>query len=136
MVIKPDLVNGAQRYRHLAVLVARLMDDKKAENICILDVRKLTVVTDYFVISSVTSMPHLRAVWENVEESLRTQENAVPIRREGVPGTPWGVLDYGGIVVHLMELHVRELYDLERIWTEAKRVVWRSHRTQKKTVRI
>jgi ribosome-associated protein len=102
------------------------MDDKKAESICILDVRKLTVVADYFVIASVNSQPHMRAVWGSVEESLRAQENVVPVRRDGVPGTSWGVLDYGGMVMHIMEPHVREIYNLERIWAEAKRIPWRA----------
>jgi len=96
--------------------------------------RALTVVTEYFVIATVTSLPHMKSLAEYLEETLRTQENIVPVRRDGLPDSTWGILDYGGLVIHLMNPETREFYDLERIWIEAKHVSWRLRTSKKSAV--
>src|SRR5262249_46746525 len=97
-----------------------LADNKKAEDIVVLDVRKLSSVTDYFVIASGTSHPHLRAIVEEISGKLRDDYNLRPSRSEGSTGGTWVVLDYFDVIVHVMHGETRKHYDLEGLWGDAK----------------
>jgi ribosome-associated protein len=108
--------------RKLAFLCRQLADDKKAEDIVILDVRELSSVTDYFVIASGTSEPHLRAIVEEITDKLREEEHVRPRAIDGAVQTAWVVLDYFDVIVHVMRRDVRERYDLETLWGDAPRV--------------
>ena len=117
--------------RKLAQRCRELADDRKAEDITVLDVRKLSSVTDYFVIASALSDPHLRAVAEEVEVRLKEQE----LHAHAVDGTAaagWVVLDYFDVMVHVMRKDVRDHYDLEGLWNDAPRVRTRALRTPKR----
>ena len=102
----------AQRCRDLA-------DDKKAENLAILDLRKLPGVTDFMVLCSGTSEPHLRAIEEEITRKLREQHETVPRAVDGTRNSGWIVLDYVDVIVHVMKADVRERYDLEGLWNDA-----------------
>ena len=108
--------------KKLAQLCRDFADNKKAENIVILDVRKLSSVTDYFVIASGTSEPHLRAIVEEITGQLREEHDLRPLRRDGTVHGAWVVLDFFDVIVHVMRADVRERYDLESLWGDAKRV--------------
>ncbi|SPE55676.1 Ribosomal silencing factor RsfS [Verrucomicrobia bacterium] len=108
--------------RKLALLCRELADNKKAEDIVILDVRKLSSVTDYFVIVSGTSEPHLRAIVDEIVEKLREDHHLRPKAVDGTLQTAWVVLDYFDVIVHIMRADVRERYDLETLWGDAPRV--------------
>jgi ribosome-associated protein len=108
--------------RTLARLCRDFADNKKAENILILDVSKLSSVTDYFVIASGTSEPHLRAIVEEIKDELREKHNLRPVRTDGTIHGAWVVLDYFDVIVHVMRQDAREHYDLESLWGDAKRV--------------
>jgi len=108
--------------RKLALLCRKLADDKKAEDIVILDVRELSSVTDYFVIAAGTSEPHLRAIVDEVTERLREDWNLRPKGIDGTIRAAWVVLDYFDVIVHVMRQDVRERYDLETLWGDAPRV--------------
>ena len=105
----------AQRCRELA-------DDKKAEDIVILDVRKISGITDYFVIASGSSEPHLRAVVEEIRDSIKTECGVAPGATDGALQTAWVVLDYFDVIVHVMRADERKRYDLESLWKDAPRV--------------
>jgi ribosome silencing factor RsfS/YbeB/iojap len=108
--------------RKLALLCRELADNRKAENIVILDVRELSSVTDYFVIAAGTSEPHLRAIVDEITDQLREDHG---LRPKGIDGTfraAWVVLDYFDVIVHVMRADVRERYDLETLWGDAPRV--------------
>lgn len=95
--------------------------NKKADDVVILDVRKVSSATDYLVICSGNSVPHLKAVGEEIlrqarEAGLRTK------RQEGYPQSRWVVLDFGDVMVHVFHPDLREHYDLEHLWGDAKRV--------------
>jgi ribosome-associated protein len=106
--------------KKLARLCRELADNKKAENIMILDVHKLSSVTDYFVIASGTSQPHLRAIVEEIAGKLRDDYDLRPSRSEGATGGNWVVLDYFDVIVHVMHAETRKRYDLEGLWGDAK----------------
>lgn len=108
--------------KKLALLCRNLADNKKAEDILVLDVRKLSSVTDYFVIASGSSQPHLRAIVEEITGKLKEDHDLRPARSEGSTSGTWVVLDYFDVIVHVMHTETRARYDLEGLWGDAKRV--------------
>jgi ribosome-associated protein len=108
--------------RKLALLCRELADNKKAEDIVILDMRELSSVTDYFVIASGTSEPHLRAITDEITDKLRDEHHLRPKAIDGTLQAAWIVLDYFDVIVHVMRNDVRERYDLEALWGDAPRV--------------
>jgi len=108
--------------RKIALLCRKLADDKKAEDIVILDVRKTSSVTDYFVIASGTSSPHLRAIVDEIAETLKADHDLVPNGKDGTVHGAWVVLDYFDVMVHIMRSDIRQRYDLEGLWKDAPRV--------------
>jgi|SRR6516164_6460771 ribosome-associated protein len=108
--------------RKLALLCRELADNKKAEDITILDVRELSSVTDYFVVAAGTSEPHLRAIVDEITDKLRDEHGLRPKAVDGTLHAAWVVLDYFDVVVHVMRTDVRERYDLETLWGDAPRV--------------
>lgn len=108
--------------RKLALLCRRLANNKKAENISILDVRDISSVTDYFVIATGTSDPHLRAIFDEINTFLADEHRLKPRAADGNLSSSWIVLDYFDVIVHLMRPGVREHYDLEGLWGDAPRL--------------
>ena len=108
--------------RKLALLCREFADNKKAENIVILDVQKISSVTDYFVIASGTSEPHLRAIVEEIIDQLRQEHGVRPNAVDGTVHGAWVVLDFFDVIVHIMRQDIRERYDLEGLWGDAKQV--------------
>jgi ribosome-associated protein len=114
--------------RKLALLCRELADNKKADDIVILDVRELSSVTVYFVIASGTSEPHLRAIVDEITEQLREEQHLRPKAIDGFFPTAWVVLDYFDVIVHIMRQDVRDRYDLETLWGDAPRVKTRKRK--------
>ena len=108
--------------KKLAQLCWEYADNRKAEDIVILDVRDLSSVTDYFVICSGTSEPHLRAISDEIVSQLRKEHDARPRAVDGTLQTAWLVLDYFDVIVHVMRKDVRTKYDLEALWGDASRI--------------
>jgi ribosome-associated protein len=118
--------------KKLAQLCRDFADNKKAENIVILDVRDLSSVTDYFVIASGTSEPHLRAIVEEITEGLRDDYDLRPLRKDGSMQGAWVVLDFFDVIVHVMRSDARERYDLEGLWGDAARLKLKTKTKAKK----
>lgn len=108
--------------RKLALLCREFADNKKAENIVILDVRELSSVTDYFVIASGTSEPHLRAIVDEISDKLNEEHQIQPRAVDGTLQAAWVVLDFFDVIVHVMRHDVRDRYDLETLWGDAPRL--------------
>jgi ribosome-associated protein len=108
--------------KKLALLCRKLADNRKAENLQVLDVRELSSVTDYYVLASGTSDPHLRAIVDELTTKLRDDEGLRPKNVEGGPAGGWVVLDLFDVIVHVMRTEVREKYDLEGLWGDAPRL--------------
>jgi ribosome-associated protein len=108
--------------RKLALLCRSLADDKKADDIVVLDVRELSSVTDYFVLISGNSEPHLRAIVDQITEKLNEEFGLRPRAVDGTFQAAWVVLDYFDVIVHVMREDVRRRYDLETLWGDAPRV--------------
>jgi len=118
--------------KKLALLCRDLADNKKAEDIVVLDVRKVSSVTDYFVIASGTSEPHLRAIMDEISDTLREEHDITPSGKDGNISNAWVVLDYFDVMVHVMRADARERYDLEGLWNDALRVKARAAAKPKK----
>jgi ribosome-associated protein len=118
--------------KKLALLCRDLADNKKAEDIVVLDVRKISSVTDYFVIATGTSEPHLRAIMEEISDTLREEHDITPSGKDGNISNAWIVLDYFDVMVHVMRADARERYDLEGLWNDALRVKARTAAKPKK----
>ncbi len=108
--------------KKLAQLCRDCADNKKAENILVLDVRKLSSVTDYFVIASGSSEPHLRAIVSEITDHLRDTYDLRATRVDGASGGAWVVLDFFDVIIHVMRTDVRERYDLESLWGDAAKM--------------
>ena len=111
--------------RVVAVTAARAAAEKQAADIVVLDVSKLIVITDYFVICSASTQRQVKTVIESVEDSIRDL-GARPVRREGEVGAGWWLLDYVDVVVHVFGTEEREYYDLERLWRDAPKLDWQT----------
>lgn len=107
--------------RKLAELCRSLAENKKAENIVLLDVAKQSTVTDFFVIATGTSEPHVRAIVQEIADTLKVEHGVEATGRDGLMNAPWIVLDYFDVIVHVMRPEVRELYQLEELWKDAPR---------------
>jgi ribosome-associated protein len=105
--------------KQLAQLCRELADNKKAENILVLDVRKLSSLTDFFVIATGTSEPHLRAILDEITSTLQEDHGVRPQAVDGSLQTAWMVVDYFDVIVHVMRGDIRERYNLEGLWNDA-----------------
>lgn len=101
----------------LAQKVANALDDGKAVDIRVLDVRKLTVITDYMIIASGRSSRQVRALAQRVMETAREQ-GAPLLGIEGERESEWILIDLGGVVVHVMQPATRDFYQLEKLWEQ------------------
>ena len=113
------LLNPAQ----LARAAVDIASDRKASDVLLLDIREVTTIADYFVICSGNNPRQIQAIADALEESLEKQ-GARMLHREGIAETGWLLLDFGDVIVHIFGTKEREYYRLERLWSEAKTVVY------------
>lgn len=103
--------------KQIAKIAFHALDEKKAEDIKIIEINKLSVIADYFIIASGTNTPHVDALVDHVEEELAKQ-GIHAARIEGVRSSGWILMDYGDVVIHIFSKEDRLFYDLERIWRD------------------
>lgn len=100
-------------------VVYKAMDDKKAENIKVINISEISVMADYFIICSGSSNSQISAITDNVTEELA--KIGIPPRKiEGKRNTGWILLDYKDIVIHIFSREDRDFYNLERIWKDGR----------------
>lgn len=107
----------------LAKKAARLLDDKKAERVNVIEIQEISSLGDYFVIATGTSTTHVRALADELEEKLKA-EGLPPARVEGYRSNSWILLDWGSVVIHIFTQEGRDFYDLDRLWADGKKVEW------------
>ena len=108
--------------KKLANLCRKLADNRKAEDIVVLDVRKISSIADYLVIASGTSEPHLRAIAEEIQTKLLEEQGIKPRAVDGSLSGGWLVIDFFDVIVHVMRADARSRYDLEGLWSDAPKV--------------
>lgn len=110
-----------QKYNSLLNLIYETLDNKKAHDIHVLDISRITIFADYFVITSGSNQNQIHAMADAVEEKLAAQ-GIHPRSVEGYQNANWILMDYRDIVIHIFDTESREFYDLERIWRDAETV--------------
>lgn len=111
MTLTPVLSSEAK-----AAMIAQIAEEMKADKVETLDLRRKTIVCDYFVVCSGTSDIHVRSIAEKIEEKMKAAR-IKPARIEG-RGSGWILLDFGDVVCHVMREEQRQFYDLENLWKE------------------
>lgn len=105
----------------MAKIAINALEDKKAEDIKLIDISDVSVIADYFIIASGTNISQIQALSDNVTEMLG--RSGYEIRdTEGYNTANWILLDFGDVIVHIFDEHNRLFYDLERIWRDGKQI--------------
>jgi ribosome-associated protein len=110
-------VDGERKARQ----AARAALDKKALDLIVLDVQGVSTVTDYFLVCSGRSTPHVQSIAEAIRDALKA-DGIRPLHAEGVAESGWVLLDYGDVLVHVFLEDTRAYYALERLWGDAPAV--------------
>lgn len=108
---------GAEQAQQLLSALLGSLEDLKAVDVRSIDVTKFSDVTDWMVLASGTSNRHVRALVNRVVEDLKGVD-ARPLGVEGRESSEWVLVDYGDVVLHVMQAETRNFYDLERLWTD------------------
>ncbi|MBI4423752.1 MAG: ribosome silencing factor [Elusimicrobia bacterium] len=113
----------ASPFKRIAVAAARAAHDKKAEDVVLWNVRAVSGVADFLLVASVTSPAHLEAVHAAIEDMMESA--GVELRhRDGSHSALWRVLDFGGLLVHLMLSETRAFYALDKLYHDAPKQRW------------
>ncbi len=110
-----------EQSKEMARLAYHALDERKGEDIVMIDISGVSVMADYFIIANGSNENQVRALVDNVEEELGKAGYHVK-QREGYGLGSWVLMDYGEIIVHVFDKENRLFYDLERIWRDGKRV--------------
>lgn len=108
--------------------IYKALDDKKAEDIQIIDITEISCMADYFVITNGSNVNQVHALCDNVSEEL-AKLKVLTKQTEGYTAGNWILMDYGDIIIHIFDKESRSFYDLERIWKDGK-VVTEEYRTK------
>ena len=107
--------------KEVAAVAAKALEDRKGVDVTLLEIADVTTIADYFLICTGTSSTHVKSLCDAVEEAMDKAGEPV-LRREGHRSGTWVLLDFGCLVVHVFTEETRQFYDLERLWSDAKRV--------------
>ncbi len=103
----------------LLKLCEEIAYDRKAENIVRIDLKEVAAVSDYFILCTATSEPHIRAIAERIQRGVLEKLKVKPLHVDGSPESRWIIVDYGMVMVHIMTEDSRSLYQLEDLWSDA-----------------
>lgn len=107
--------------KEIARLVIDALEDKKAEDIKVIDISQLTVIADYFIIAGGSNRSQIQALSDNVAEKLGRAGHLLK-QMEGYDTANWVLMDFGDVIVHVFDKENRLLYDLERIWRDGRQI--------------
>ena len=102
-----------------ASVIARILDDNKAKDIVILNVENVCSLSDFFIIATGSSTPHVRALTENIRKKIKDIFKRLPLGEESERLSKWNLLDYGEVVIHIMNQEQRDTYKIEKFWSHA-----------------
>ncbi|MFP4687702.1 MAG: ribosome silencing factor [bacterium] len=103
----------------LARAAARILDDNKADDIKIINVKKQVGITDFFVIATGKSKPHIKFLSQELKNILKEQTGRSAPTNEGTPEQGWLLLDYAEVIIHIFTQEKRDYYNLEGLWADA-----------------
>ena len=105
--------------KKLACVIARTLDDKLGKDITILNISNVSSLADYFVIVTGDSTPQVKALMNNTKDRIKELFSRSPLRVENDAKNRWNLLDYGDVVVHILHKEEREMYAIEKFWSNA-----------------
>lgn len=114
-------MNEMNRSLEMVKIAVIAMEDKKAEDIKVIDIHEISALGDYFVIGSGNNRNQVQTICDNVDEALG-RKGFLRKENEGYENANWILMDYGDIVIHIFDKENRIFYDLERIWRDGKNV--------------
>ena len=103
--------------KQLVLIAARACDEKKAKNIKLIKIKKVSFISEWILIAEGLSDVQVRSITNSVEVALREKAEVEPIRKEGVNEAKWALLDYGDLIVNIFQPDIRKFYDLESFWS-------------------
>ena len=110
-----------KKVKEMAALAIEALEDKKAEDIRVIDISQVSVIADYFIIANGTNKSQIQTLSDAVQEKLGRAGYLLK-QKEGFRNANWVLLDFGDIIVHVFDKENRLFYDLERIWRDGKTV--------------
>lgn len=102
-----------------ACATARILDDKLAKDIAVLNISQISSLGDYFVICSADTNTQVKALTENLKERVKKLFSRLPLRQENDLKNRWNLLDYGDVIIHILHKEEREMYAIEKFWSHA-----------------
>ena len=103
--------------KKLVLIAAKACDEKKAKDIKLINIDKVSFISEWILIAEGLSDVQVRSITNSVEGELREKGNVEPIRKEGVNEAKWALLDYGHLIVNVFQPEIRKFYDLESFWS-------------------
>lgn len=126
----PNRMELSTRSLMLATAAANVCEENNAQNVVILDMRRVTALFDFFVIATGTSLRQLGAIADEIQHKLEKELNDSRYSNHAIDRSNWIVLDYGTVVIHLFDEETRQFYSLEALWGDSPRIDWqRNSRT-------
>ena len=103
--------------KELALIAAKACDNKKAREIKIINIDKVSYISDWILIAEGLSDVQVRSITNYVEDELKILAQIEPLRKEGINEAKWALLDYGDLIVNIFQPEIRKFYDLESFWS-------------------
>jgi ribosome-associated protein len=110
--------------KDFAIEIARIADDKKADEVLVLHVGEVLGITEYFVLSGASNPRLVGAIADEVTSQMRERYGRSPIRTEGIREQMWVLVDYGDVVVHVFAEETRRFYEIERLYKDVPKIEW------------
>ncbi len=118
---KTKVVKRTPKLPEVILKAIKFLDDKKAESIVILDLRKVANISEYFVVATAANAPHLKSLSDGLQRLFKNEQYE-GYRVAGTGDSGWIIADYDAVMVHVFSAEMRALYDLEKLWKDAKRI--------------
>ena len=106
--------------KFLVLTAARACDEKKAKEIKVININKVSYISDWILIAEGLSDVQVRSITNSVEIQLKENANIEPIRKEGINEAKWALLDYGDLLINIFQPEIRKFYDLESFWSNGE----------------
>ena len=103
--------------KFLVLMAAKACDEKKAKEIKVININKVSYISEWILIAEGLSDVQVRSITNSVELELRDKANIEPIRKEGINEAKWALLDYGDLIINIFQPEIRKFYDLESFWS-------------------
>lgn len=101
--------------------IVAFLDERKAEDVVVLDLRQHANIADYFVIATGANKPHLKALHDGLQRCFKNH-GYKGYQKAGIPDSGWMIFDYHGVMVHVFERELRDFYDIEKLWKDAPQI--------------